>query len=148
MSLRPSLRKNHSSPNSSFDPSTNPSPSSSLLNLVSVSGGPSSHISIQLPGQTETHSILHRPNMEHKPHSALVGGSSHHSSSDLPRTRTWSSGQGTDQRYRRKVGFEAFEAGPDALFAYTCQVSHDAIPLTSRRRVRGTNGREIHGFLR
>jgi hypothetical protein len=26
-------------------------------------------------------------------------------------------------RYRRKVGFEAFEAGPEALFAYTCQVS-------------------------
>jgi len=39
----------------------------------------------------------------------------------MPRTRTNSStGEG---RYRRKVGFEAFAAGPDALFAYTCAVS-------------------------
>jgi len=63
--------------------------------------------------------------MDHKPpHSAMAGGGSGH----FPRTRTNSSGQGTgDGRYRRKVGFEAFEAGPDALFAYTCQVSTDPL---------------------
>lgn len=39
----------------------------------------------------------------------------------FPRTSTKDSQDGG--RYRRKVGFEAFEAGPEALFAYTCQVS-------------------------
>ena len=42
----------------------------------------------------------------------------------LPRTRSGSSGQGAiEGKYRKKVGFEAFEAGPTALFAYTCQAS-------------------------
>jgi len=40
----------------------------------------------------------------------------------FPRTRTNSSSGGGG--YRRKVGFEAFEAGPEALFAYTCAVSN------------------------
>lgn len=44
-------------------------------------------------------------------------------STGFPRTPTNSSGAGGDGRYRRKVGFEAFEAGPEALFAYTCAVS-------------------------
>lgn len=100
MSFRPSFRKNNSS---SSNPHQLPPISPPALNT---------RVSYQLPDPQ-------RPAMTHQPHSALsVGGTG------MPRTRTNSSGQG-DGRYRRKVGFEAFEAGPEALFAYTCAVSVD-----------------------
>ena len=42
-------------------------------------------------------------------------------SSGLP--RTWTQSSAGDGRYRRKVGFEAFDTQPEALFAFTCAVS-------------------------
>lgn len=61
-------------------------------------------------------------------HAALHGHEPGHAYSNsggsgigFPRTST--QGSAGEGRYRRKVGFEAFEAGPDTLFAYTSQVS-------------------------
>ena len=45
------------------------------------------------------------------------------SSSGVGFSRTTTKDSTDTGKYRRKVGFEAFEAGPEALFAYTCQVS-------------------------
>jgi hypothetical protein len=83
-----------------------------------------------------------------------MGGSG--AGAGFPRTRTNSSGQG-DGKWRRKVGFEAFEAGPAALFAYTCAVSlmvasegnteTDEGVFFCRRRVRGLRGLGIRGCL-
>lgn len=54
-------------------------------------------------------------------HSSSFGSGSHGGSGiGFPRTST--QGSAGEGRYRRKVGFEAFEAGPDTLFAYTSQV--------------------------
>ena len=116
-SFRPLLRKsfssNDESPASSsahHTPGGTPTPTPPPISTHSSF----SHISIQLPTPDQA-----RPPMDHKPHSAMAGGGA-----GFPRTRTNSSGAGTGEgRYRRKVGFEAFEAGPAAMFAYTCQVS-------------------------
>ncbi|KAK1923641.1 hypothetical protein DB88DRAFT_491937 [Papiliotrema laurentii] len=151
MSLRPLLRKSQSTPTSSTHDltenqsppqdtntggpipttttqSANPiSPSGSSTNLPTQPTTSASHISFDSTVTTD------RPGMEHKPHSALVvGGAAGHG---MPRTRTNSSGQGTDGRYRRKVGFEAFEAGPDALFAYTCQAKSEGYKRSRNTRV-------------
>lgn len=51
----------------------------------------------------------------------------------FPRTTTKDS---TDTgKYRRKVGFEAFEAGPEALFAYTCQAKSEGYKRSRNTRV-------------
>jgi hypothetical protein len=156
MSLRPSLVKSNSSPAQSTNsiqfadqahthtPSTTTHPGMTT-HLSSQSLNPSqssSRISIQLPDSSRSSDMTRLP-------SAM---SNHHSGAGFPRTRTSSSGQGTGEgsgRYRRKVGFEAFEAGPAALFAYTCAVSPTypycfLSELTlSRPRARDTNDQGI-----
>ena len=62
------------------------------------------------------------------PHSALAsprGSISTLHASGFPRTHTGDSATlGTEGKYRRKVGFEAFnDDQPDTLFTFTCQVS-------------------------
>jgi hypothetical protein len=51
----------------------------------------------------------------------------------FPRTST--QGSAGEGRYRRKVGFEAFEAGPDTLFAFTCQAKSDGYKRSRNTRV-------------
>lgn len=156
MSLRPVLRKSHSSADSSRTPNTL-SPSSSSKDLLSIhqpstashpgmqSSNSSSHISIQLP----THGA-ERATEPRLPSALAVGGSGSGSgpgsgpgSVGMPRTRTNSTGQGTgDGRYRRKVGFEAFEAGPAAMFAYTCQVSPRTMACSSAGSWTNCTGQE------
>lgn len=125
MSLRPTIRHTQSSPGSS--PSLTPSlaPSPPPLN----SSHSSSHVSILVPDKPrsrpssaaltpqEIHSALHHPGQPYAhghSHSPVPG------SVGMPRTSTQTSaGEG---RYRKKVGFEAFEKGPATMFAFTCQV--------------------------
>jgi len=59
-----------------------------------------------------------------------------HSKTDtsLPRTSTQSSASG-EGKYRRKVGFEAFEAGPATLFAYTCAAKSEGYKRSRNTRV-------------
>ncbi|KAK4685967.1 hypothetical protein P7C73_g4169, partial [Tremellales sp. Uapishka_1] len=119
MSIRPLLKKSFSSPNTSVPRTNSTSPyPSPPLNPISPSDS-TSHISIQLP-RMDSHQHLT---------SALHTG-------HIPRARTFSSGQGpVDGKYRRKVGFEAFEAGPDALFAYTCAAKSEGYKRSRSTRV-------------
>ncbi|OCF34441.1 universal stress protein [Kwoniella heveanensis BCC8398] len=140
MSLRPALRHTQSSPGdtpaSSAPDTVSPSPSPSFSNLptstTSASGTnthSSSRVSVQLPERPRT---MHADTYPHLP-SAMH---SHSSSAGFPRTRTNSSGQGpNDGKYRRKVGFEAFEAGPAALFAFTCQAKSEGYKRSRNTRV-------------
>ncbi|WWC95570.1 hypothetical protein V866_002435 [Kwoniella sp. B9012] len=130
MSLRPALRQTASSPGetpSNSTPNTvSPSPSPSFSNLPQTTS--SSRVSVQLPDRprsTQYDSTIHLP-------SAM----SQSGSAGFPRTRTNSSGQGpNDGKYRRKVGFEAFEAGPAALFAFTCQAKSEGYKRSRNTRV-------------
>jgi hypothetical protein len=71
---------------------------------------------------SQVHAALHGEGGVHHAHSSSFGsGSGGGSGIGFPRTST--QGSAGEGRYRRKVGFEAFEAGPDTLFAYTSQVS-------------------------
>ena len=109
MSIRPLLRKHNSSP-------TSPRATSDLTLLPSTSASPT-HLTLPHSQSFRVSRVppsSDRPKLDRAPHSVMSSG--------FPRTRTNSSGQG-DGRYRRKVGFEAFEAGPEAMFAYTCAVS-------------------------
>ncbi|ORX37655.1 hypothetical protein BD324DRAFT_578323 [Kockovaella imperatae] len=54
-------------------------------------------------------------------------------SSGLP--KTWTNSSGHEGRYRRKVGFEAFEPDSDALFAYTCQAKSEGYKRSRNTRV-------------
>lgn len=99
---------------SSQDPT---SPSASTPNLIHNS---TSRVSMQLPEHPPSHQRSHSGSAGYANTTNLPSAMSHHG--QFPRTRTNSSGQ-QDGKYRRKVGFEAFEAGPGALFAFTCQVS-------------------------
>lgn len=75
----------------------------------------------RLSVQFHDKATLPLPSAMHHAHShsgAVAGGAG--GSIGMPRTSTQSSVDAG--KYRRKVGFEAFEAGPAALFAYTCQV--------------------------
>jgi hypothetical protein len=98
-SLRPSLRPTHSSPNNSG-------------NSVPMAKQNSQDTSNPNPAAARSIQFSERPSMPSAMSSSGVG---------FPRTSTKDSQDGG--KYRRKVGFEAFEAGPEALFAYTCQVS-------------------------
>ncbi|OCF77991.1 universal stress protein [Kwoniella mangroviensis CBS 8886] len=130
MSLRPALRQTVSSPGETPSHSTpntvSPSPSPSFSALPQTTS--SSRVSVQLPDRprsTQYDSTIHLP-------SAM----SQSGSAGFPRTRTNSSGQGpNDGKYRRKVGFEAFEAGPAALFAFTCQAKSEGYKRSRNTRV-------------
>jgi hypothetical protein len=94
--LRPSLRPSTSSPNTS----------ATAVPMAKSDSNDNGKLSVQ---------FSERPSLTSAMSSSGVG---------FPRTSTKDS---TDTgRYRRKVGFEAFEAGPEALFAYTCQVTEQA----------------------
>lgn len=69
---------------------------------------------------SQVHAALHGEGGVHHAHSSSFGSHSGGSGIGFPRTST--QGSAGEGRYRRKVGFEAFEAGPDTLFAYTSQV--------------------------
>ncbi|EIW71375.1 universal stress protein [Tremella mesenterica] len=132
--MRPALRKTQSSPNGLIpDSSSSLSLPSGISTPVQPSSPPplmsshSSKVSVVLPDKikfvndTPMHSSLHTPS---------VGGVG------LPRTRSGSSGQGAiEGKYRRKVGFEAFEAGPATLFAYTCQAKSEGYKRHRNTRV-------------
>ena len=55
--------------------------------------------------------------------------------SSLSMSRTSTQNSAGEGRYRRKVGFEAFEAGPDALFAFTCQAKSEGYKRSRNTRV-------------
>ncbi|GFZ49738.1 hypothetical protein JCM24511_07141 [Saitozyma sp. JCM 24511] len=138
MSLRPTIRHTQSSPGSS--PSLTPSlaPSPPPLN----SSHSSSHVSILVPDKPrsrpssaaltpqEIHSALHHPGQPYAhghSHSPVPG------SVGMPRTSTQTSaGEG---RYRKKVGFEAFEKGPATMFAFTCQAKSEGYKRSRNTRV-------------
>ncbi|TYJ52001.1 hypothetical protein B9479_007404 [Cryptococcus floricola] len=87
-----------------------------------------SHVSVQLPDHPPSHARSPSyPNSSHLP-------SAMHHTTGIPRTRTNSSSQG-DGKYRRKVGFEAFEAGPAALFAFTSQAKSEGYKRSRNTRV-------------
>ncbi|ODN72887.1 hypothetical protein L202_08310 [Cryptococcus amylolentus CBS 6039] len=87
-----------------------------------------SHVSVQLPDHPPSHTRSPSyPNSSHLP-------SAMHHTTGIPRTRTNSTSQG-DGKYRRKVGFEAFEAGPAALFAFTCQAKSEGYKRSRNTRV-------------
>ncbi|ORY34684.1 hypothetical protein BCR39DRAFT_514004 [Naematelia encephala] len=138
MSLRPSFRRFGSSPTHSYADSAATSsstlvvpqaqtPSSGISPLPSAA---TSHVSIQLP---------ERPSLGQPTHSAMAKSNSNHGEGgheSFRRTRTNSSGQyAGDGRYRRKVGFEAFDAGPAALFAYTCAAKSEGYKRSRSTRV-------------
>ncbi|WWC73672.1 uncharacterized protein I206_107644 [Kwoniella pini CBS 10737] len=134
MSLRPAIRHSQSSPGETpsnpIPNSVSPSPSPSFTNLPQTTSttNSSSRVSVQIP---------ERPKASyHESYSNLPSAMHHSGSAGLPRTRTNSSGQGpNDGKYRRKVGFEAFEAGPAALFAFTCQAKSEGYKRSRNTRV-------------
>ncbi|WVQ78948.1 hypothetical protein IAT38_001040 [Cryptococcus sp. DSM 104549] len=161
MSLRPALRQTNSSPSPSNAPSTNitaeandstitlassqiPSPTSTSTALPLPSS--SSRVSVQLPDKDQAarerpksfSEHLHTPysHSVHLPSAMAHGGSGGTTTGGVgfPRTRTNSSGH-ADGKYRRKVGFEAFEAGPAALFAFTCQAKSEGYKRSRNTRV-------------
>lgn len=71
------------------------------------------------------------PHTSHR-HS-ISGGFSGSTGAGFPRTST--QGSAGEGRYRRKVGFEAFEAGPDTLFAFTAQAKSDGYKRSRNTRV-------------
>ncbi|CAD6590946.1 MAG: hypothetical protein TREMPRED_005929, partial [Tremellales sp. Tagirdzhanova-0007] len=121
MSIRPLLRKHNSSP-------TSPRATSDLTLLPSTSASPT-HLTLPHSQSFRVSRVppsSDRPKLDRAPHSVMSSG--------FPRTRTNSSGQG-DGRYRRKVGFEAFEAGPEAMFAYTCAAKSEGYKRSRNTRV-------------
>ncbi|AFR96453.1 universal stress protein [Cryptococcus neoformans C23] len=111
---------------SSHDPT---SPSASTPNLIPSS---TSRVSVQLPEHPPSHQRSHSGSAGYTNTTNLPSAMSHHG--QFPRTRTNSSGQ-QDGKYRRKVGFEAFEAGPGALFAFTCQSKSGGYKRSRNTRV-------------
>lgn len=62
----------------------------------------------------------------------------------FPRTMTSGTNSSVgDGKYRRKVGFETFDAQPESLFTYTCQVSWSR-EFTGRRPCSETGARRTH----
>lgn len=68
-------------------------------------------------------------------HHSSSSGSGSHGGSGIGFPRTSTQGSAGEGRYRRKVGFEAFEAGPDTLFAYTSQAKSDGYKRSRSTRV-------------
>ncbi|KAK8849715.1 hypothetical protein IAR55_005050 [Kwoniella newhampshirensis] len=143
--LRPALRHANSSPAESTitnPPTTSstisPSPSLSFNTPLQPGSHSSSRVSVQLPPSmkraSQTESTLYLPSAMHHPSSGTIPGTLGGGGAGFPRTRTNSSGQ-QDGKYRRKVGFEAFEAGPAALFAFTCQAKSEGYKRSRNTRV-------------
>ncbi|KAL0247112.1 hypothetical protein I308_104147 [Cryptococcus tetragattii IND107] len=111
---------------SSQDPT---SPSASTPNLIPNSA---SRVSVQLPEQPLSHQRSHSGSGGYTNNANLPSAMSHHS--HFPRSSTNSSVQ-QEGKYRRKVGFEAFEAGPGTLFAFTCQSKSGGYKRSRNTRV-------------
>ncbi|WVN89931.1 uncharacterized protein L203_105161 [Cryptococcus depauperatus CBS 7841] len=129
MALRPSIIHNHSLPTVSSSATENDStitlPSSQIPSPPS-----SSRVSVQLPERPPSYSRSNSTSQTAR-NSALFPNAMSH---PIPRTRTNSSGH-QDGKYRRKVGFEAFEVGPAALFAFTCQAKSGGYKRSRNTRV-------------
>lgn len=68
-------------------------------------------------------SFAHQQGHGHSPRGSISGLGV--TGAGFPRTMTsgTNSSVGGEGKYRRKVGFETFDAQPESLFTYTCQVS-------------------------
>ncbi|KAL7425189.1 hypothetical protein Q5752_000877 [Cryptotrichosporon argae] len=124
MSIRPSLKKSASLPGSShpFPPISPPSAHPPLQSAMSTS-----HVHM-----ASDDSVGASAGASSTPTLVLVAGGA---AKYMPRTSTVMTSGSVDGKYRRKVGFEAFEAGPDALFAFTCQAKSEGYKRSRSTRV-------------
>jgi hypothetical protein len=71
-------------------------------------------------------SFAHQQGHGHSPRGSISGLGV--TGAGFPRTMTAGTTSSVgDGKYRRKVGFETFDAQPESLFTYTCQVSQLAL---------------------
>lgn len=75
-------------------------------------------------------SFAHQQGHGHSPRGSISGLGV--TGAGFPRTMTsgTNSSVGGEGKYRRKVGFETFDAQPESLFTYTCQVSRNVYSWT------------------